>query len=168
MYNLEEKLKIGKGRKAMHRVGLRALSWPLTRSDTDKAIERITASQEVVKLALQIDTATTVQKIDLDLDLAKLPSADGAAFDLYHNQHDTYCHPDTRVALLDNILRWSKDPRGKYIYWLSGMAGTGKSTVARTLAHKFAATGDLAASFFFKRGEGDRGSAKRFFPTIAN
>ena len=57
MYNLEEKLKIGKGRKAMHRVGLRALSWPLTRSDTDKAIERITASQEVVKLALQIDTA---------------------------------------------------------------------------------------------------------------
>ena len=48
------------------------------------------------------------------------------------------------------------------------MAGTGKSTIARTLAHKFAATGDLAASFFFKRGEGDRGSAKRFFPTIAN
>lgn len=111
---------------------------------------------------------TTVQKIDLDLDLAKLPSADGAAFDSYHNQHDTHCHPDTRVALLDNILRWSKDPRGKCIYWLSGMAGTGKSTVARTLAHKFAATGDLAASFFFKRGEGDRGSAKRFFPTIAN
>ena len=57
MYNLEEKLKMGKGRKAMHRVGLRALSWPLTRSDTDKAIERITASQEIVKLALQIDTA---------------------------------------------------------------------------------------------------------------
>ena len=55
--DLEEKLKMGKGRKAMHRVGLRALSWPLTRSDTDKAIERITASQEVVKLALQIDTA---------------------------------------------------------------------------------------------------------------
>ncbi|KAI4086758.1 MAG: hypothetical protein LQ339_009004, partial [Xanthoria mediterranea] len=168
MYNLEEKLKMGKGRKAMHRVGLRALSWPLTRSDTDKAIERITVSQEVVKLALQIDTATTVQKIDLDLDLAKLPSADGAAFDSYHNQYDTHCHPDTRVALLDNILRWSKDPRGKCIYWLSGMAGTGKSTIARTLAHKFAATGDLAASFFFKRGEGDRGSAKRFFPTIAN
>lgn len=111
---------------------------------------------------------TTVQKIDKDLDLAKLPSADGAAFDSYHNQHDTHCHPDTRVALLDNILRWSKDPRGKCIYWISGMAGTGKSTVARTLAHKFAATGDLAASFFFKRGEGDRGSAKRFFPTIAN
>ena len=72
------------------------------------------------------------------------------------------------MTLLDNILRWSKDPKGKCIYWLSGMAGTGKSTVARISVHKFAATGDLAASFFFKRGEGDRGSAKRFFPTIAN
>ena len=25
---------------------------------------------------------------------------------------------------------------------------------------------DLSTSFFFKRGEGDRGSASRFFPTI--
>lgn len=47
------------------------------------------------------------------------------------------------------------------------MAGTGKSTIARTVAQSFANWDVLGASFFFKRGEGDRGSATRFFTTIA-
>ena len=47
------------------------------------------------------------------------------------------------------------------------MAGTGKSTISRTAAERFAKDGKLGASFFFKRGEGDRGHARLFFPTIA-
>ena len=52
------------------------------------------------------------------------------------------------------------------------MAGTGKSTISYTLAEWLSSPDrhgavDLGASFFFKRGEGDRGSASRFFPTIA-
>jgi hypothetical protein len=46
------------------------------------------------------------------------------------------------------------------------VAGTGKSTISRTVAQTFADDGLLAASFFFKRGEGDRGNASRFFSTI--
>lgn len=53
------------------------------------------------------------------------------------------------------------------MFWLSGMAGTGKSTIARTIAETFASHGQLGASFFFKRGEGERGNASRFFTTIA-
>ncbi|KAL9582972.1 MAG: hypothetical protein Q9212_002981, partial [Teloschistes hypoglaucus] len=54
---------------------------------------------------------------------------------------------------------------------LPGWAGIGKSTISRTVAKWVASQGglgsiDLGASFFFKRGEGDRGSASRFFPTI--
>ena len=48
------------------------------------------------------------------------------------------------------------------------MAGTGKSTISRTVAQTFAKKGQLGASFFFKRGEGDRGRADRFFTTIAS
>jgi hypothetical protein len=48
------------------------------------------------------------------------------------------------------------------------MAGTGKSTIARTVAKCLAAERVLSASFFFKRGEGDRGNASRFFTTIAS
>jgi NACHT domain. len=49
---------------------------------------------------------------------------------------------------------------------LSGKAGTGKSTIARTAARSFATLGLLAASFFFKRGEGDRGRALKLVTTI--
>jgi hypothetical protein len=47
------------------------------------------------------------------------------------------------------------------------MAGTGKSTISRTIAGSLADQGLLGASFFFKRGEGDRGNASRVFTTIA-
>jgi hypothetical protein len=46
------------------------------------------------------------------------------------------------------------------------MAGTGKSTISRTVAKSFKHDGLLAASFFFRRGEGDRGNAMKLFPTI--
>jgi len=47
------------------------------------------------------------------------------------------------------------------------MAGTGKSTIAQSVAQSFANQRQLGASFFFKKGEGKRGNATRFFPTIA-
>lgn len=47
------------------------------------------------------------------------------------------------------------------------MAGSGKSTIARTVAHDFACKGQLAASFFFSRGGGNLGNAVNFVTTIA-
>lgn len=47
------------------------------------------------------------------------------------------------------------------------MAGTGKSTIARTIAHRLAGEGILGASFFFSRGQGDVDNAVKFFTTIA-
>jgi hypothetical protein len=53
------------------------------------------------------------------------------------------------------------------IFWLSGLAGTGKSTIARTVARKYFESGQLGASFFFSRGGGDVGHAGKFFTSIA-
>jgi hypothetical protein len=53
------------------------------------------------------------------------------------------------------------------IYWLSGMAGTGKSTIARTIAQACLDEGRLGASFFFSRGGGERETARTFVTTIA-
>jgi hypothetical protein len=47
------------------------------------------------------------------------------------------------------------------------MAGTGKSTIARTTADRFSQSGKLGASFFFSRGGKDVGNAEKFFLTIA-
>jgi hypothetical protein len=91
----------------------------------------------------------------------------GARLNSHAEEHNALCLPNTRTELLEEITTWANDKEGKSIFWLSGMAGTGKSTIARTIAQSFADCGQLGASFFFKKGEGERGNASRFFTTIA-
>ena len=98
--------------------------------------------------------------------LAKLPLADGANFDSFSDQLDARCHAGTRIDLRESIRNWANNPNGECIFWLKGMAGTGKSTISRTIAQEFKDEGRLGASFFFKRGEGDRGNASKFFSTV--
>ena len=105
--------------------------------------------------------------VDRKIDIAKLPIAKGASFDSHTEEHNSKCLENTRVELQRQIKEWAKDVNGKPIFWLNGMAGTGKSTIARTVARSFADEGHLGSSFFFKKGEGDRGTASRFFTTIA-
>jgi hypothetical protein len=108
----------------------------------------------------------TLNTLASKIDLAGLPTASGAAFNSYKDELDARCHPDTRIELLHQIKDWADDGQGKCIFWLNGMAGTGKSTISRTVAQTFADAGRLGASFFFKRGEGERGNASRFFTTV--
>jgi adenylylsulfate kinase-like enzyme len=68
--------------------------------------------------------------MDLKLDVAKLPVATGASFNSHNEEHNARCLPNTRTELLENITKWANDNGGKPIFWLSGMAGTGKSTIA--------------------------------------
>ncbi|KAL2144248.1 hypothetical protein VTI28DRAFT_9385 [Corynascus sepedonium] len=74
---------------------------------------------------------------------------------------------DQTAGILE-IDKWIEDPKGKCIFWLCGMAGTGKSTISRTVATRFSARGILGASFLFKKGDGDHGKAARLFTTIAS
>nr|XP_001401751.2 NACHT and WD40 domain protein [Aspergillus niger CBS 513.88] len=109
------------------------------------------------------DVRNVAQKIELD----KLPIAEGAHFDSHMDENQVECLKNTRVELLDGIMDWVDDTQGKTIFWLRGVAGTGKSTISRTVARKLQERELLGASFFFKRGEGDRGNASRFITTIA-
>jgi len=102
----------------------------------------------------------------------RLDPLDDATFDSYAERHGERCLPGTRVDLLREIDEWADNPGREHIYWLQGMAGTGKSTISRTVAHKLdqslsGGSSRLGASFFFKRGEGDRNNARGLFTTIA-
>ena len=108
-----------------------------------------------------------LQKTIKDDNSINLSIAEGASFNSHMEEHNTRCLRNTRVELLGEIMEWAKDRNGKPIFWLNGMAGTGKSTIARTVAQSFADSGQLGASFFFKKGEGDRSNAIRFFATLA-
>lgn len=99
--------------------------------------------------------------------LNHLPSAADAPFNSFNRQHEPICLPKTRVDLLQKICDWADGRDERCIFWLSGLAGTGKSTIARTVAREYFNQKRLAASFFFSKGGGDIGHAGRFFTSLA-
>ncbi|KAF2858629.1 tricorn protease domain 2-containing protein [Piedraia hortae CBS 480.64] len=107
------------------------------------------------------------------LDLSALQAAAGAAYDSinYRNADDIgelrLCLDGTRVQIRQKILDWATTVNDQRVFWLSGKAGTGKSTIALTVADELAKQGYLVGSFFFKRGHGELGRACILFPTIA-
>src|SRR5271155_4473965 len=79
--------------------------------------------------------------------LKLLPYAAQAAFNSADKQHDPLCLPDTRVDVLNQIRAWADGGDEGSIFWLNGMAGTGKSTIARTIARAYYDRNRLGASF---------------------
>jgi hypothetical protein len=73
----------------------------------------------------------------------------------------------TRVSLLEELQQWSIDLTAPAIFWLDGMAGTGKSAIARSLCRFLEEHHRLGASFFCLRGHESRANVKRILPTIA-
>ncbi|KAN0089845.1 WD40-repeat-containing domain protein [Hyaloscypha variabilis] len=96
-----------------------------------------------------------------------LPFAVEAPFNAYQRQHEPVCLENTRSDLLSKIYDWIDRPDEASIFWLNGFAGTGKSTIARTVARKYDKERRLGASFFFVKGGGDVGGASKLFATIA-
>ena len=83
-----------------------------------------------------------------------------------HGDHKG-CLKGTRETVLDEIESWSQDFDISPIYWLNGLAGTGKSTIAQTVAERLFADGRLGASFFCSRDFKDRRDLRYIFPTLA-
>jgi NACHT domain len=108
----------------------------------------------------------SVDKAEQDRLLAKLASAEGATFSSRLREHEPRCLPDTRTELLQQLLQWAELKDATQIFWLKGMAGTGKSTIARTLAVTFDQMKSLGGSFFFSRGVRDLGDTAKFFTTL--
>ena len=92
------------------------------------------------------------------------PRARGAG---YQHSDRGGCLTGTREAVLDEIESWTKDFDKSPVYWLNGLAGTGKSTIAQTTAERLFADGRLGASFFCSRNFKDRSDLCSIFPTLS-
>ena len=68
---------------------------------------------------------------------------------------------------MSEIEHWADDPEKPPIFWLNGLAGTGKSAIAQTIAERLFNYGLLGASFFCSRDVGDHSNLKLIFPTLA-
>jgi hypothetical protein len=82
-------------------------------------------------------------------------------------RHDPIRLPDTRVDVLNEISAWADGEEEQCVFWLNGMAGTGKSTITRTVARKYSEQSRLAASFFFSRDAKDAHDSEKLFSTLA-
>ncbi|GJN78669.1 hypothetical protein PLIIFM63780_002178 [Purpureocillium lilacinum] len=100
--------------------------------------------QDVHTVALDIDQKAVLSRLEDEV-------AAGASFDSLTEVYNPRCLPNTRVELLRQISAWAVRPDEEVVFWLNGMAGTGKSTISRTIARSFHAENRLGASFFFKR-----------------
>ncbi|RXW13805.1 hypothetical protein EST38_g12045, partial [Candolleomyces aberdarensis] len=84
------------------------------------------------------------------------------------------CTPGTRVRILYNIVKWANDtsPESPSIFWLFGPAGSGKSSIAYTIARRFELTCDVAdtitlgGNFFCSRQFNETRSVTHIVRTI--
>jgi hypothetical protein len=74
---------------------------------------------------------------------------------------------DTRRDIIDDILSWAESG-DTYVFWLNGNAGTGKSTIARTVCQKLEDVGLLGASFFVTQSQKDRREASNIITSLAH
>ncbi|EPS42318.1 hypothetical protein H072_3709 [Dactylellina haptotyla CBS 200.50] len=149
---------------------LQVLRWPLDKSETKRILFRLNDTGSILQSALEIDQTRILLDIDLKTSGAplNLVVADGASYGSYGNEDEPHCMENTREDILETIKNWALNPSSKSLFWLSGAAGTGKSTVARTVARFLQDQKILGGSFFFKRGDDSRSNASKFFSTLAS
>lgn len=80
------------------------------------------------------------------------------------------CHPNTRVAVLEKIMNWIQrsdaETKDRYIMWLTGAAGAGKTAIAQSFIELCLQRGLVVASFFFGRSDGSRNHARALIATL--
>ncbi|KIX08794.1 uncharacterized protein Z518_03451 [Rhinocladiella mackenziei CBS 650.93] len=174
LQKLENRLQPKTRHKAMSKVGWRALKWPLSKTDVNEQVQRLEGYVTIFNTALQLVHIAISQGLDSKLDrnrdeqlLMTISHVGEAAFNSYENQRHRQCLPNTRVELLREIMDWTTSSSSQYIFWLKGRAGTGKSTIALTIAQSLDQQEAKLASFFFKRGSGDLARSRKVVSTIA-
>ncbi|KAI0854201.1 WD40 repeat-like protein [Daldinia vernicosa] len=120
----------------------------------------------------------SIKEIEQASHLGHLRVAHSAAFESSDAGRQP-CTPGTQSEILSRLQNWIENST-KPILWLHGMAGTGKSTIAQTVAaslsKKTSFSGDsqllgniyLGATFFFKQDDNNRNHAGVLFTTLAH
>ena len=93
-----------------------------------------------------------------------MPYAHGAG---YNNAKQ--CLHGTRVEILDEIEQWARstEPNVPRVFWLNGASGSGKSTIAHTIAHGFHQRNELGSFLCFDRAYRAECRHEKVFSTMA-
>ncbi|KAH7339340.1 hypothetical protein B0J17DRAFT_357760 [Rhizoctonia solani] len=77
------------------------------------------------------------------------------------------CNQGTRVDLLAQIFGWQDTSTSGSVYWMSGVAGTGKTTIAYSLCQELDTNFRLEVSFFCSRLLPECRDTNQIIPSIA-
>ncbi|EKM61750.1 uncharacterized protein PHACADRAFT_204904, partial [Phanerochaete carnosa HHB-10118-sp] len=125
---------------------------------------------------------STLNRLESRLEVKSLPPfAALARFDSSREECTT-CLEGTRTGILEDIYTWATNQHvpddtansatqpashQSNVFWLNGQPGSGKTTIARTVASRCHAEGILGASFFCSRSDAECNNASLIFTTIA-
>ncbi|KAJ7702070.1 hypothetical protein B0H16DRAFT_1748337 [Mycena metata] len=152
----------------------------LSREDTQTiitSIARLDAClahfQLDVVLCLERTMDNAVQQLN-GISIERWPRSKHATYGADTDPETTFlkreaCTPTTRVPVLREINEWVENASTDIhpVFWLTGHAGAGKSTIAFTIARYYHKTSDLlAANFFCSRQFEDTRSANYILPSI--
>jgi hypothetical protein len=107
----------------------------------------------------------SLYKKALNLNLNDMPYANGARFD-----PERRCLPGTRQEIIEEIIQWVNNSNGDVasrIFFLAGVAGSGKSAIAHTVARQFDQLKRLGSSYCFDRADLANRNPRNLFSTIA-
>jgi hypothetical protein len=82
--------------------------------------------------------------------------------------HGRLCTEGTRNEVLEDVLTWVNDDETTQLYWLDGVAGCGKTTIAMTIADLVGMDrSKIAATFFCSRYSRYRSDVQHVFVTLS-
>ncbi|KAJ7035839.1 hypothetical protein C8F04DRAFT_1233385 [Mycena alexandri] len=94
-----------------------------------------------------------------------------AALHKFTDQSKSFCAPGTRVKIQDDILEWLSPEASnrEHIFWVTGIAGSGKSTLSATVVETLRQKPHtpVAAQFFISRNIPETIDPGKIIPTIA-
>ncbi|KAH7928957.1 WD40 repeat-like protein [Leucogyrophana mollusca] len=133
----------------------------------DKFVELRANFQSKAIVQSEISILRVLDKVEhlaTETDLNDMPYAEGARFD-----PEKGCLPGTREHIIEEISDWvngsGDDP--PRMFFLSGVAGSGKSAIAHAIAQRFEHLGRLGSSYCFDRSQQATRRPNNLFSTIA-
>ncbi|QRV94979.1 Vegetative incompatibility protein HET-E-1 [Ceratobasidium sp. AG-Ba] len=134
-----------------------------------RCYRRIEGLLKRLNLNANIGTWKTLDELTTETYIKGLPHSDAAYYQSAQSKrlNRAGCTENTRIDVLRELHDWTSGVSPERIYWLNGMAGTGKTTIAYSLCHKLEEEQTLAASFFCSRQLPECRDVNRIAPTIA-
>ncbi|KAG9090348.1 hypothetical protein FS749_000620 [Ceratobasidium sp. UAMH 11750] len=138
-------------------------------NEIQECYQRISVLLGRLTLNANISMWRTIEEEKTDGRLKDLPNAPAAKYRSAESDslRRVGCTPNTRVQLLETLRAWADDDTSERVYWLNGMAGTGKTTVAYSLCDYLNGTRQLGASFFCTRQLPSCRDVNKIIPSIA-